>query len=65
MPVEPLIFAAAAAIAGKVEIHGVGEDSLQGDVKFFDVLSKMGAKVKKQEHSVIIERADYVELKLI
>ncbi len=49
-------FAAAAAIAGKVEIHGVGEDSLQGDVKFFDVLSKMGAKVKKQEHSVIIEK---------
>ncbi|MEO9274129.1 3-phosphoshikimate 1-carboxyvinyltransferase [Marinomonas sp. 5E14-1] len=39
-------FLAAAAIAGgKIKVHGVGTDSVQGDVKFADVLAKMGAKI--------------------
>jgi 3-phosphoshikimate 1-carboxyvinyltransferase len=39
-------FLAAAAIAGgKIKVHGVGSDSVQGDVKFADVLAKMGAKI--------------------
>ncbi len=39
-------FLAAAAIAGgKIKVHGVGSDSVQGDVKFAEVLSAMGAKI--------------------
>lgn len=39
-------FLAAAAIAGgKIKVHGVGSESVQGDVKFADVLAKMGAKI--------------------
>ena len=39
-------FLAAAAIAGgKIKVHGVGSESVQGDVKFADVLAKMGAQI--------------------
>ncbi|MCO4787072.1 MAG: 3-phosphoshikimate 1-carboxyvinyltransferase [Marinomonas atlantica] len=39
-------FLAAAAIAGgKIKVHGVGSDSVQGDVKFADALKAMGAKI--------------------
>lgn len=39
-------FLAAAAIAGgKIKVHGVGSDSVQGDVKFAEVLSAMGARI--------------------
>lgn len=30
---------------GAIKVHGVGTDSGQGDVKFADVLAKMGAKI--------------------
>lgn len=40
-------FLAAAAIAGgTVRVHGSGRSSVQGDVRFADVLEQMGAKVK-------------------
>ncbi len=39
-------FLAAAAIAGgKVRVHGVGSESVQGDAQFAEVLEHMGAKV--------------------
>ena len=39
-------FLAAGAIAGgPVRVEGVGRDSIQGDVRFTEVLEKMGAKV--------------------
>ncbi|WP_343152406.1 3-phosphoshikimate 1-carboxyvinyltransferase [Buchnera aphidicola] len=39
-------FLAAAAIkGGTVKVHGIGKKSLQGDVRFADVLEKMGAKI--------------------
>jgi len=39
-------FLAAAAIAGgTVKVHGVGSSSVQGDVKFAEVLEKMGARI--------------------
>ncbi|TDO96961.1 3-phosphoshikimate 1-carboxyvinyltransferase [Marinomonas balearica] len=39
-------FLAAAAIAGgKIKVHGVGSDSVQGDVKFAEALAAMGAKI--------------------
>jgi 3-phosphoshikimate 1-carboxyvinyltransferase len=40
-------FLAAGAIAGgPVRVQGVGQESIQGDIRFTEVLEKMGAKVK-------------------
>ena len=40
-------FLAAAAIkGGTVKVTGIGSNSVQGDIKFVDVLEKMGAKVE-------------------
>ncbi|ODS32449.1 MAG: 3-phosphoshikimate 1-carboxyvinyltransferase [Candidatus Scalindua rubra] len=39
--------AAAAITGGKVRIDGLGENSLQGDASFVDVLNKMGCTIKK------------------
>ena len=38
-------FLAAGAIKGKVRVTGIGKDSIQGDIRFADVLEKMGAKI--------------------
>lgn len=40
-------FFGAAAIAGKIRVHGLGENSVQGDLAFIDVMQQMGATVKK------------------
>ena len=46
-------FLAAAAIgAGSLKINGVGSKSIQGDIKFIEILEKMGAKVKIKENSI-------------
>lgn len=49
-------FAAAAAIAGEIEIYGLSKSSVQGDFKFFSVLEKMGANVTYLENSVIVKK---------
>lgn len=52
-------FLAAAAIAGgKIKVHGVGSESVQGDVKFADVLAKMGAKITYGPTWIEAERGD-------
>ncbi len=38
-------FLAAGAIKGKVKVTGIGQHSIQGDIRFADVLEKMGAKI--------------------
>lgn len=48
-------FAAAAAIAGKVEIYGIGEKSTQGDIGFMQILERMGAKVTRSERMITVE----------
>lgn len=46
-------FLAAAAIAGgPVRVEGVGKGSIQGDVRFIEVLESMGARVAVGEHSI-------------
>jgi 3-phosphoshikimate 1-carboxyvinyltransferase len=46
-------FLAAGALAGgPVRVEGVGSSSIQGDVRFTEVLEKMGAKVKLEEHAI-------------
>ncbi|GAA4997535.1 3-phosphoshikimate 1-carboxyvinyltransferase [Streptomyces siamensis] len=38
-------FAAAALTGGEVTVRGLGEEALQGDLRFVDVLRRMGARV--------------------
>jgi 3-phosphoshikimate 1-carboxyvinyltransferase len=46
-------FLAAGAIGGgPVRVEGVGRDSIQGDVRFTEVLERMGAKVLVQENAI-------------
>ena len=40
-------FAGAAVRDGKVSVHGLGRDSIQGDIKFLDAIEKMGASVTR------------------
>lgn len=40
-------FAAAAIANGDVTVQNINPDSLQGDIKFIDILEKMGAKVER------------------
>lgn len=48
-------FLAAGAIAGPgVTVHGIGRDSIQGDVAFAEVLRAMGAAVDWQAHSLTV-----------
>ncbi|URD87712.1 3-phosphoshikimate 1-carboxyvinyltransferase [Musa troglodytarum] len=46
--------AGAAVTGGTVTVEGCGTSSLQGDVKFAEVLEKMGAKVSWTENSVSV-----------
>ncbi len=40
-------WAAAALTGGRVRVDGLGSDSMQGDVRFVDVLEQMGAEVER------------------
>jgi len=42
-------FAAAAITGGRVRVEGLGTASLQGDLRFVDVLERMGATVRRGE----------------
>jgi 3-phosphoshikimate 1-carboxyvinyltransferase len=49
-------FLAAAAISGgRVTVQGLGRDSVQGDLRFVDVLESMGASVQWTDRSVTVE----------
>ena len=50
-------FFAAASLAGSIEIKGVNKDSIQGDLKFLDIISKMGAKIEYKSDSIQVSRA--------
>ncbi|QCI27210.1 3-phosphoshikimate 1-carboxyvinyltransferase [Buchnera aphidicola] len=46
-------FLAAAAIKGKkIKVIGINQDSIQGDIKFVDILKKMGAKIHWGENFI-------------
>ncbi|MDP6375864.1 MAG: 3-phosphoshikimate 1-carboxyvinyltransferase [Pseudomonadales bacterium] len=48
-------FLAAGAVRGTgVTVHGVGSDSVQGDVAFCDVLEAMGANVRREATSITV-----------
>lgn len=46
--------AIAALTGGKVTIKNLGEDSAQADIKFIEILKKMGCKVTKTVHSITV-----------
>lgn len=46
-------FLAAGAIAGEVQVKGLGENSIQGDVKFTEALKMMGAEIYFDENAII------------
>ena len=46
-------FLAAGAIAGSVDVSGIGANSIQGDVKFAEALKKMGAHVGYYDRYII------------
>ncbi len=50
-------FFAAAALAGSIEIKGINQDSIQGDLKFLDIISKMGAGVEFKSNSIQVSKA--------
>jgi 3-phosphoshikimate 1-carboxyvinyltransferase len=47
-------FAAAAITGGRVTVLGLPEDSLQGDVRFVDVLAEMGCRVERCSSGVTV-----------
>ena len=52
-------FLAAGAIAGgTVRVHGIGTASVQGDVKFADVLAQMGAKVTYSDYWIEVTKGE-------
>jgi len=50
-------FFAAASLAGSIEIKGINKDSIQGDLKFLDIISKMGAKIEYKPDSIQVSKA--------
>ena len=50
-------FFAAASLSGSIEIKGVTKDSIQGDLKFLDIISKMGAKIEYKPDSIQVSKA--------
>ena len=51
-------FFAAAAVLGSIEVNGINATSIQGDLNFLKVISRMGASVEYLEHSVRVTRKD-------
>lgn len=45
-------FAAAAVTGGRVRVEGLGRDSAQGDLRFIDVLERMGCRVIRDDRSI-------------
>ena len=54
-------FFAAASLAGSIEIKGINKDSIQGDLKFLDIISKMGAKIEYKSDSIQVSKASNIK----
>ncbi|WP_419841562.1 3-phosphoshikimate 1-carboxyvinyltransferase [Candidatus Poriferisodalis sp.] len=48
------VWAAAALCGGEVRVEGLGANSVQGDVRFADVLGQMGAEVTVGDHAIAV-----------
>ncbi|MGB1421900.1 MAG: 3-phosphoshikimate 1-carboxyvinyltransferase [Pseudomonadales bacterium] len=54
-------FLAAGAIRGEVTVHGIGQNSLQGDVDFVNVLAQMGARIEILDSSVHVASTGHLK----
>jgi 3-phosphoshikimate 1-carboxyvinyltransferase len=48
-------FAAAAVTAGKVTVENVGADSIQGDIRFIEILERMGCVVTRSAGGISVQ----------
>ncbi len=53
-------FGAAAIKGGSVRVNGLGEQSIQGDIAFLDVIEAMGAHITRNREWIEVERGDLV-----
>jgi 3-phosphoshikimate 1-carboxyvinyltransferase len=51
-------FGAAAVAGGRVTVEGLGKGSLQGDLRFVDILEQMGCRVDHGADATTVERGD-------
>ncbi len=56
-------FLAAGAIAGAVSVSGIGENSIQGDVKFAQALERMGASIHYSPERIEACKPNAIKLK--
>ena len=54
-------FLAAGAIAGKVTVEGLGQNSIQGDVRFAEALSLMGGEITYNENYITACKANKIK----
>jgi 3-phosphoshikimate 1-carboxyvinyltransferase len=54
-------FLAAGALAGDIEVKGIGKNSIQGDIKFTEALTLMGAKIQILEGSIKASKASTLQ----
>lgn len=52
-------FLAAGALGGRVKVHGISKESLQGDAKFAEILAKMGAKISYGENWIEAQKPPF------
>ena len=54
-------FLAAGALAGDIEVKGIGKNSIQGDIKFTEALTLMGAEIQILEESIKASKASTLQ----
>jgi len=54
-------FLAAGAIAGNITVEGLGEHSIQGDVRFAEALTLMGGHISYGENHITATKADNIK----
>ncbi len=54
-------FLAAGALAGNITVAGLGEHSIQGDVRFADALTQMGGNIKFGDNHIQASKADAIK----
>ena len=54
-------FLAAGALAGDIEVKGIGKNSIQGDIKFTEALTLMGAEIQILDGSITASKASTLQ----
>ena len=54
-------FLAAGAMAGDIQVNGLGENSIQGDVRFTEAVEMMGGQISFSEHFIQSQKAKQIK----